>query len=138
MRVRRVLETCLYATDLEATARFYVEVLGLEELGRQPGRHVFLRCGEGMLLLFDPQRSRADSEVCGARVPGHAAVGPAHVAFAVPDPELDRWRARLEAYGVPIESEVRWPGGGRSLYLRDPAGHCVELASPRIWGLPDA
>lgn len=137
MRVHRVLETCLYTTNLEATARFYVEVLGLEEHSRQPGRHVFLRCGDGMLLLFDPRRSRAAGAVAGATVPGHGALGVAHVAFAVPDHELDAWRARLEARGVPIESEVRWPNGGRSLYLRDPAGHCVELTSPVIWGLPD-
>ena len=42
-----------------------------------------------------------------------------------------------DALGVPVESEVSWPRGGASLYLRDPAGNVVELASPAIWGLPD-
>ena len=29
-----------------------------------------------------------------------------------------------------------WPGGGRSIYFRDPAGNCVELVTPGVWGLP--
>ena len=37
--------------------------------------------------------------------------------------------------GVDIETEVEWPGGGRSIYVRDPAGNSVELASSTIWGL---
>ena len=32
MKADRVLETCLYAANLEATAEFYREVLGLEEV----------------------------------------------------------------------------------------------------------
>ena len=66
------------------------------------------------------------------------ATGPGHVAFAIPDAEIPEWRARLDAAGVAIESEVDWPRGGRSLYVRDPAGNCVELASPRLWGFADA
>ena len=47
-----ILETCLYVSDLEAAERFYRDVLGLEFDSRQPGRHVFLRLGTQMLLLF--------------------------------------------------------------------------------------
>jgi predicted enzyme related to lactoylglutathione lyase len=36
---------------------------------------------------------------------------------------------------VAIEKIVDWPGGGRSLYFRDPAGNSLELATPRIWGI---
>jgi hypothetical protein len=32
---------------------------------------------------------------------------------------------------------VRWPRGGRSLYVRDPGGNSIELASPRIWGFSE-
>jgi catechol 2,3-dioxygenase-like lactoylglutathione lyase family enzyme len=28
------------------------------------------------------------------------------------------------------------PKGGKSLYLRDPAGNSVELVTPGVWGLP--
>jgi catechol 2,3-dioxygenase-like lactoylglutathione lyase family enzyme len=57
------------------------------------------------------------------------------VAFAVAEAELPAWRERLGAAGVEVEAEIEWPRGGRSLYVRDPAGNSVELATPRIWGL---
>lgn len=127
-----VLECCLYASNLAETARFYSEALGLEPVSEVEGRHVFFRCGRGMFLLFDPAATAASTEV-----PPHGAQGPGHVAFAVPQEELPGWRARLAAAGVEIESEVQWPRGGRSLYLRDPAGNSVELTSPSIWGLDE-
>jgi len=34
---------------------------------------------------------------------------------------------------VPIESELSWPQGGQSLYVRDPAGNSVELATRSTW-----
>jgi len=133
-----VLEACLYAADLDAADRFYTQVLGLERFSSVPGRHVFFRCGRGMFLVFNPESTSSEASVVGgALVPTHGATGAGHVAFAVPDADIPAWRARLETAGVAIESEVRWPRGGRSLYLRDPAGNCVELASPRLWGLPD-
>lgn len=83
-----------------------------------------------MLLLFDP-RSTARQRT----PPPHGASGPGHVCFALPEAALEAWRRRLEAAGVAIEHEQAWPRGGRSLYVRDPAGNSVEFASPRIWGL---
>ena len=137
--IRRVLESCLYASDLDAAERFYVDVLSLERYSSVPGRHVFFRCGDGMFLVFNPARTSAEASfVGGYLVPTHGATGPGHVAFAIPDADIPAWRARLEAAGVEIESEVTWPRGGRSLYMRDPAGNCVELASPKLWGLADA
>jgi hypothetical protein len=38
----------------------------------------------------------------------------------------------------PILETCLWPRGGMSLYVRDPAGNCVELASPRLWEFTDA
>jgi len=136
--VDRVLEACLYATDLDVAERFYVNVLGLERFSAVPGRHVFFRCGDGMFLVFNPARTSAETSlVGGSPVPTHGATGPGHVAFAVSDADIDAWRARLVGAGVTIESEVTWPRGGRSLYIRDPAGNCVELASPKLWGFRD-
>jgi catechol 2,3-dioxygenase-like lactoylglutathione lyase family enzyme len=137
--IDRVLEACLYATDLDAAERFYVDVLGLDRFSAVRERHVFFRCGDGMFLVFNPARTSTEaSPVGGSPVPTHGATGAGHVAFAIPDTAIDAWRARLEGAGVTIESEVTWPRGGRSLYIRDPAGNCVELASPKLWGFPDA
>jgi catechol 2,3-dioxygenase-like lactoylglutathione lyase family enzyme len=132
----RVLESCLYADDLAAAEAFYARVIGLEPFARAEGRHVFFRCGPGVFLVFAPSvTSSAPGAVGGVPVPAHGAIGAGHVAFAIDDDALDAWRARLTAAGVPIEAEIDWPRGGRSLYVRDPAGNSVELASPRIWGL---
>ncbi len=131
MQVERVLETCLYVDDLEAAEAFYSRVLGLEPFSRVEGRHVFFRCGQGVFLLFNP----AKTQQSGGDVPTHGAQGPGHVAFAVPEAELPAWREHLRRHGVVIEREITWPGGGYSIYFRDPAGNSVELATPQTWGL---
>jgi catechol 2,3-dioxygenase-like lactoylglutathione lyase family enzyme len=130
--IDRVLETILYVDDLAAAERFYGDVLGLELDSRKDGLFVFFKCGAGMLLLFEPAAAST-----GRNVPAHGARGPGHACFAVAEAELDRWQQRLRDAGVAIEQEMSWPRGGRSFYFRDPAGNSLELATPRIWGLPE-
>lgn len=132
MRAERVLETCLYVDDLDAAERFYSTVLGLELDAKVPGRHVFFRCGNAVFLLFDP---RATSQP-GGNLPSHGARGPGHVAFAATPAEMTAWRQHLRREGIPIDAEVTWPGGGQSIYFRDPAGNILEFATPSVWGLP--
>ncbi len=131
-----VLETALYAPDLGAAERFYAGVLGLPVIGREEGRHVFFRCGAGVFLVFDPETTSAPSRTA-VPFPLHGARGPGHMAFAVREAELPGWRDRLAAAGVPIEQEIAWPGGGHSIYFRDPAGNSIELATPALWRLPE-
>ncbi len=123
-----ILETCLCVDDLTAAEKFYSEVLGLTVHSRQTGRHVFFRCGRGMLLLFNPEQSRLPGDI-----PAHGTHGAGHVAFSADEAELPAWRMHLEGHGVAIERLHSWPGGGHSLYFRDPAGNSLELATPRIW-----
>lgn len=132
VKLRGVLETVLYAADLEAAERFYAGLLGLQLESRRPGVFLFFRIGPAMLLIFDPEAAARSREV-----PSHGAVGPGHVCFAVPEAELPLWKARLEEAGVEIEHVHSWPRGGWSFYVRDPAGNSVEFATPRIWGLPE-
>ena len=127
-----VLETVLYAGDLDAAEAFYGRVLGLVLDSSQPGLFRFFRAGPAMLLIFDP-----DAAGRNRNVPPHGAKGPGHACFAVAEATLDGWRAWLLSQGVAIEHEQAWPRGGRSLYVRDPAGNSIEFATPRIWGLPD-
>ncbi len=129
MQPTGILETCLYVDELDVAEAFYRDVLGLAFICRQAGRHVFFRCGDRMLLLFNPDGSSRP----GSDVPSHGARGPLHIAFAVDDDERDEWRSRLKAHGVEIEKSIDWPQGGWSLYFRDPAGNSLELATPRIW-----
>lgn len=131
----RLLETALYADDLDAAEAFYGGVLGLERVARAGDRHVFFRCGAGMLLVFNPAETARPPAPDALPVPPHGARGPGHVAFAATEAELDAWVDRLAAAGLAVEADFRWPGSGaRSVYLRDPAGNSVELAEPRLWG----
>lgn len=138
MRITGVLESCLYATDLDAAERFYAGVLGLVVFGREAGRHLFFRCGDAMFLVFDAARtSVAPGAVGGVAMPAHGATGAGHIAFRIAEADVPEWRARLRRAGVGVEAEIAWPRGGRSLYVRDPAGNSVELATPVIWGIPE-
>ena len=130
---RAILETVLYADDLDAAEAFYTDVFGLQVVTRLPGRFVFLRCGPGMLLLFDPAESARPNP--DNPIPRHGARGQGHVCFAATAEEMPRWQARLREKGIAIEADHRWPSGARSLYVRDPAGNSVELGEPRMWGL---
>ena len=122
-------EAALYVTDLRRDERFWRR-LGLQPVARKEGRHVFLRAGRDMLLLFDAAASREPGGV-----PAHGAEGPGHVALDVPDAAaLDSWRAHLAEAGVAVEHEQEWPSGGLSLYFRDPSGNSVELITRGSWG----
>jgi catechol 2,3-dioxygenase-like lactoylglutathione lyase family enzyme len=136
MRPKAILETILYAQDLDAAESFYRDVLGLEPVSKQPGRQVFYRLEKQMLLIFNPDATvQPPAPDAKLPVPPHGAKGEGHVCFAATGEEISFWRAHLEAKGVAIEADFEWPGGGRSIYFRDPAGNALEFAEPRIWRL---
>ncbi len=125
-----VYETVVYASDVAAAARFYSEVLGLRFL-EEPDEFgaVFRLDDGGVLLVFDPVRASAPNRP----VPSHGATGPRHVAFSVEAGGLDAFATELRQRGVEIEREITWDQGGRSLYVRDPAGNSVELIEGEAW-----
>jgi len=131
--IRRVLETALYCDDLQGTARFYRDVLGMREHFGDARLVALDASGSTVLLLFARGASRLGVTTPEGTIPGHDGAGPAHVAFAVDRDELDVWESRLTKAGVAIESHVRWDRGGRSIYFRDPEGHSVELVTPGVW-----
>lgn len=130
-----ILETVLYARDLDATEAFYRDALGMVAFAKAAGRHVFYRCGNQVLLIFNPDATSIPPNPGSLPVPPHGATGPGHVCFRASTDELDRWRTALETKGIAIEADFTWPGGGRSIYFRDPAGNCLEFAEPAIWKL---
>ncbi len=129
-----ILEVALYAEDLDAAADFWSRVIGLTEISRKAGRHVFFHAGQQILLIFDPRATEVPL-MAGSPlpVPPHGSRGAGHICLAAPAQELDGWRAHLERMGVEIEADFIWLQGGRSLYFRDPAGNSIEIADPAIW-----
>lgn len=128
-----ILETALYAPDLDAAQSFYETVLNLPLLSRAGNRHAFFKLEQGMLLVFNPQETRQPSDHATMPVPTHGATGPGHLCFAASRDQIEQWRERLTDHGVAIEAEFDWPNGARSLYFRDPAGNSLEFAEPRLW-----
>ena len=64
-----VVETGIYADDLDQAELFYRDVLGLKLRGKEAGRHVFFRVGDrSMLLVFRPEATLE-----GDHLPGHGA-----------------------------------------------------------------
>ncbi|PAQ02114.1 VOC family protein [Mesorhizobium mediterraneum] len=131
-----ILESALYVTDLDAAEDFYSGVLGLDLLGKVDGRHLFFRCGDGVLLIFNAEATKVPpAPDARLKVPPHGTVGDGHLCFAASADEIVRWKAHLEQKKIAIESEFEWPQGGRSIYIRDPSGNSIEFAEPRIWGI---
>jgi len=125
----RILETILYAEDLVAAHRFYTDVLGLEVISFDPDRNLFLRLEESVLILFKASKTIIND----AGVPPHGMTGIGHVAFRATGDELESWRSKLEAVGVPIIQERTWDNGSRSIYFNDPTGNVLEFAEPHLW-----
>ena len=133
--IKGILETALYVDDLDAAEAFYGELLGLEKVLRAAGRHVFFRCGPGILLIFDPRQTVKPPPADGLPVPPHGTTGAGHVCFRLSGAEIDLLAEKLNKGGITIESDFCWPNGARSIYFRDPAGNSIECAEPQLWGL---
>ena len=129
MKADRVFETVIYARDLSAAERFYGGILGMEVIQKS---ELFLtfRMSRSVLLIFDPVLS-AES---GRSEPSHGKRGEGHSAFAPTDEEIDAWKTHFEQAGIEVEQIRNWDEGGRSLYVRDPAGNSVEFSPGTLWG----
>jgi catechol 2,3-dioxygenase-like lactoylglutathione lyase family enzyme len=129
-----ILETAIYAEDIETAEVFYREVFGLEVVTKVEGKLVFFRCGPGMLLIFNPDASSSPHPK--NPIPPHGARGAGHFCFRVETAEqVQRWRETFEALGIEVELFHTWDNGAQSVYIRDPAGNSVEVAEARLWPL---
>ncbi|MBA4796194.1 MAG: VOC family protein [Rhizobiales bacterium] len=133
--IEGVLEAALYASDLNAAEHFYGTVLGLKRIARHDDRHIFFRCGQTVVLIFNAEETVKAASPGALPVPPHGATGAGHLCFRVSGDRLDDMVAKLTAAGVAIEADFRWPTGARSIYFRDPAGNSLECAEPKLWNL---
>lgn len=135
IRVEELGHVTLFVRDVEASARFYRDVLGLADRGRAK---------DGRLAFFSAGRHHHDlaCQAVGPDAPAPAAGAPGlyHIAFRIgrTAEALDAARRALEVRGLPVFGE--W-GSGRSpsISTRDPDGHQVELyVELRPTGAPPA
>jgi catechol 2,3-dioxygenase len=120
MKIRELGHVSLFVRDLDATRRFYRDVLGLAETGTgKDGRIVFFSAGVHHHDL-SCELARADGP--GPQPKG--VPGLYHIAFDVGASldELAAARRHVEAYGLTPFGEY-----ARGFSVRDPDGHEVEL-----------
>ncbi len=112
--------TIVHAEDKQVSARFLVEILGLDP----PipfGHFLVVKTSNGVSLDFinsggEPVKSR-------------------HFAFLVSEAEFDAIFARIKARDVSywadpmgrVENEINTHFGGRGFYFRGPEGHWLEV-----------
>lgn len=134
MKIKGILETCLYADDLTLAEEFYSRFPGLKLITKEEDRHLFYRCGNSILIIFNPvHTSNIQTEVNGSQIPLHGTKGDGHIAFSIDSENLNDWKEFFRENSIDIESEVNWKSGTVSLYFRDPAGNSLELVSPYLW-----
>lgn len=131
--VTGILESSLYVGSLERSRDFYRSLFGFEVLFADERLCAMAVAGRQVLLLFRRDASEGDNPVPGGVIPAHGGSGRMHVAFSIPRDALERWDERLAEAGIAVEGRVEAPRGGTSLYIRDPDGHLVELATPGLW-----
>ena len=126
--LNKIGHVALFVTDLERSARFYVEVLGFRVTDvygddMMPGGAVFLRCNTDHhgIALFPATQDKL------------AGAGLHHMAFEVGS--LDQVvcaRNHLRALNVPISFDGRRRAGVQiAVEFRDPDGHSLEI----YWGI---
>lgn len=125
----RVAYVILYVDDLDRSVRFYRDVIG-----------VALRFADDGFAEFDTKGTRFGlfprsglADLLGRAAISEPTGGPevsrpgVEVCFVVPD--VDRHAERLRTAGADVLSgPTDRPWGHRTLHLRDPDGHVVELA----------
>jgi len=132
-RVTHVLETSLYVADLDRAQHFYQTLFGFPVFTRDARMAALGVPGAQVLLLFRHGATATPSRTPGGTIPPHHGEGHLHLCFAIPQDDLAGWERRLAEHGIEVESRVDWPSGSVSLYFRDPDGHSLEVATPRLW-----
>jgi catechol-2,3-dioxygenase len=119
---------------------FYINILGLEFVSEEEDRHVFLKAGQSMLLIFNPNRTLA-SNTNNTQLPAHGAFAPPsiiHIALEINEESYGDAKSILNEKNMKIEKEVTWEKGTKSIYFRDPAGNLVEIITPGSWPVDNA
>ena len=127
MRLRGLHHVTAICRDLERTIAFYRDMLGLAIVHDAPSdddpdaRHVWFDGGDGTFVSF--------MEYAGCPRAWSAIGSTHHFALRVESAdEQEAWRDYLREHGVTC-TDVLDRGAFHSIYVRDPDGHVVEIAT---------
>lgn len=135
-RIKAIDHITIPVHDLDEARRFYCDFLGGAFLARvdndffrRVGRPVYAENTQGVFhistLFGGPTRVELFQQNYGQAA---AAQGHPHYAFRVRPRDLPKWKARLEARGIPSDGPLQLgPPGQASLYFNDPFGNHLEL-----------
>jgi catechol 2,3-dioxygenase-like lactoylglutathione lyase family enzyme/uncharacterized protein YunC (DUF1805 family) len=129
LRVKSIDHATFVVKDLEASQRFYVDVLGMRQVPR-PGFSfdgLWFQAGATQIHLI---REYAGSGPAGNPLPAERRSSRCqHLAFAVDDAAAAV--ASLKAAGVNVMAGPKpRPDGYVQVFMTDPDGHVIELCSP--------
>lgn len=115
-------EMVLEVADLEASTRFYEEVIGLDIVSRwgEERPAVWFDMGDSAALGLWTVKA-AQGAIANGRGGAHV-----HFALRIRQGSIDAVQKRLEGFGYEV-LRIEFDDGNRSLYLDDPDGNCVEL-----------
>lgn len=130
IRLAAIDHVVFRVADLEASLRFYTEVLGASVEKVQEGIGLWqLRAGTSLIDLvpLDGKLGRM-----GGAGPGREGRNVDHVCFRLAEWDEAAILAHLERHGFDAEVARRYgaEGDGPSIYLADPDGNGLELKGP--------
>jgi glyoxylase I family protein len=127
MRISGIHHITLLVADVERSLAFYRNVLGLRLVKQtlneddRTARHFIFGDADGMLVTCLEYPDLDEGKV--GRGSTH------HFAFSVEtQAELEAWKQYLGEKGIPT-TEVMEREDFKSIYLRDPDGHILEIAA---------
>ncbi|HEU5172718.1 MAG TPA: VOC family protein [Nitrososphaeraceae archaeon] len=136
MKITKIIETSIYSSNLKEMKDFYIDILGLDLVSEEKDRHVFLKAGKSMLLIFNPNNTLNNINDI---FPSHGAFSPPsiiHFAFEIKREDYQKWKSLLKENKISIEKEIKFEKS-KSIYFRDPVGNMVEFITSNAWPVDD-
>jgi len=123
-------QTLIAVRDVRASSRWYQQLLGLDALPEHPHRDVYERvlCGGELILQLHAWDHEAHPNLINADAapPGHGVL----LWFEVTEFDQVVERARAARAQVILEPHVNPNPRHREMWLCDPDGYVVVIASP--------